>query len=541
MINFESKLPYIIGVVGHRNIVEESKEDASNHFEKILKRYKTKYPNTPILVVTSLAEGADQLIAEVAIKVEGVFLGVLIPMGIEKYLETFSSDSAREEFNKFCAKAIFVRDTSIDMVYEDNSDAFRSNTRELSNNADLLIALWDGIASNQVGGTSDTLYYKLKKIHRPKNLTDVALNQKEFGSAIVIPVSRTGDQTKLVKKVPYSLKPVSLEETSIDEASDLLAVSKHNWNKLKFEPQSPSMTYSEILTKNALSLAEKMRKKFIIALLIILSSSFLTIVAIEIQSRSTSKIISVATILVALSAFVIYQIVTKLEIKDKYHQFQAVAEAGEIQQLWSKVGIPEDVSDYFLTGINSSFDWMRSLVRTISFLDKSQTINNMEAETKEFMKSWISKQILLRKGDSKVVGRITKNNRLASFIRIITIISIIFSLFIWGYFSISLILGIDSTISTRGLLQSLFVLALAAAATFSSYSYLLALREMVMREEKALYALDNALESLSMDLIELPPLIHGREVAKSLGIFFLNETSEWYVRNYDRKVKGLLQ
>jgi hypothetical protein len=541
VINFESKLPYIIGVVGHRNIVEESKEDASNHFEKILKRYKTKYPNTPILVVTSLAEGADQLIAEVAIKVEGVFLGVLIPMGIEKYLETFSSDSAREEFNKFCAKAIFVRDTSIDMVYEDNSDAFRSNTRELSNNADLLIALWDGIASNQVGGTSDTLYYKLKKIHRPKNLTDVALNQKEFGSAIVIPVSRTGDQTKLVKKVPYSLKPVSLEETSIDEASDLLAVSKHNWNKLKFESQSPSLTYSEILTKNALSLAEKMRKKFIVALLVILTSSFLTIVAIEIQSRSTSKIISVATILVALSAFVIYQIVTKLEIKDKYHQFQAVAEAGEIQQLWSKVGIPEDVSDYFLTGINSSFDWMRSLVRTISFLDKSQTINNMEAETKEFMKSWISKQILLRKGDSKVVGRITKNNRLASFIRIITIISIIFSLFIWGYFSISLILGIDSTISTRGLLQSLFVLALAAAATFSSYSYLLALREMVMREEKALYALDNALESLSMDLIELPPLIHGREVAKSLGIFFLNETSEWYVRNYDRKVKGLLQ
>jgi hypothetical protein len=360
------------------------------------------------------------------------------------------------------------------MVYEDNSDAFRSNTRELSNNADLLIALWDGIASNQVGGTSDTLYYKLKKIHRPKNLTDVALNQKEFGSAIVIPVSRTGDQTKLVTKVPYSLKPVSLEETSIDEASDLLAVSKHNWNKLKFESQSPSLTYSEILTKNALSLAEKMRKKFIVALLVILTSSFLTIVAIEIQSRSTSKIISVATILVALSAFVIYQIVTKLEIKDKYHQFQAVAEAGEIQQLWSKVGIPEDVSDYFLTGINSSFDWMRSL-------------------------------------------------------------------FIWGYFSISLILGIDSTISTRGLLQSLFVLALAAAATFSSYSYLLALREMVMREEKALYALDNALESLSMDLIELPPLIHGREVAKSLGIFFLNETSEWYVRNYDRKVKGLLQ
>jgi hypothetical protein len=541
VINFESKLPYIIGVVGHRNIVEESKEDASNHFEKILKRYKTKYPNTPILVVTSLAEGADQLIAEVAIKVEGVFLGVLIPMGIEKYLETFSSDSAREEFIKFCGKAIFVRDTSIDMVYEDNSDAFRSNTRELSNNADLLIALWDGIASNQVGGTSDTLYYKLKKIHRPKNLTDVALNQKEFGSAIVIPVSRTGDQTKPIKKNPYSLKPVSLEETSIDEASDLLAVSKHNWNKLKFESQSPSLTYSEILTKNALSLAEKMRKKFIVALLVILTSSFLTIVAIEIQSRSTSKIISVTTILVALSAFVIYQIVTKLEIKDKYHQFQAVAEAGEIQQLWSKVGIPEDVSDYFLTGINSSFDWMRSLVRTISFLDKSQTINNMEAETKEFMKTWISKQILLRKGDSKVVGRITKNNRLASFIRIITIISIIFSLFIWGYFSISLILGIDSTISTRGLLQSLFVLALAAAATFSSYSYLLALREMVMREEKALYALDNALESLSLDLIELPPLVHGREVAKSLGIFFLNETSEWYVRNYDRKVKGLLQ
>ena len=271
MINFESKLPYIIGVVGHRNIVEESKEDARHHFEKILKRYKIKYPNTPILVVTSLAEGADQLIAEIAIKIEGVFLGVLIPMGIEKYLETFSSDSARQEFNKFCSKALFVRDTSTDMVFENNSDAFRNNTRELSNNADLLIALWDGIASNQVGGTSDTLYYKLKKIHRPKNLTDVALNQKEFGSAIVIPVSRIGEQTPLIKKNPYSLKPVSLEETPIDEASDLLAVSKHNWNKLKFESQSPSLTYSEILTKNALSLAEKMRKKFIIALLIILN------------------------------------------------------------------------------------------------------------------------------------------------------------------------------------------------------------------------------------------------------------------------------
>jgi hypothetical protein len=541
VINFKSKLPYIIGVVGHRNIVEESKQDARNHFEKIVKSYKAKYPNTPILVVTSLAEGADQLIADVAINVEGVFLGVLIPMEIDKYLETFSNDSAREEFNRFCSKAIFVRDTSTDIVFENDFDAYRNNTRELSNNADLLIALWDGIASNQVGGTSDTLYYKLKKIHRPKNLTDVALNQKEFGSAIVIPVSRIGNQSPLVKKNPYSLKPVSLEETSIDEESDFIAVSKHNWNKLKFESQAPSLTYSEILTKNALNLAVKMRKKFIIALLIILSSSFLTIVAIEIQSRSTSKTISVATIFVALSAFIIYQIVTKLEIKDKYHQFQAVSEAGEIQQLWSRLGMSQDVSDYFLTGINSSFDWMRSLVRTISFLDRAQTTMKIEADTKEFMKIWISRQILLRKGDSKIVGSIKKNNRLASFIRIITIVLIIFSLFIWGYFSISLIFGIDSAISTRGLLQSLFVLALAAAATFSSYSYLLALREMVIREEKALYALDNAMESLSMDLIELPPLVHGREVAKSLGIFFLNETSEWYVRNYDRKVKGLLQ
>lgn len=535
------KIPFVVGVVGHRDIDADSETKAIAGFRDLLTSHRNLFPETPILLINGLAEGADQLSARVAHSIEGVFVATLLPMKIEEYLNTFSSERHQADFLDLISLSIFVQNSSEGEKYEDISDAFRGNTRQISNSADLLVAFWDGVATQLVGGTADTIYYKLKKLHKPKALSDVVLNQKEFGAAMVIPINRISNSTKALDLTPYSLTPITVERREMSVAKDEIAKAKAKWNSNRFVDLDDSKGSIYRLTETSHIMAKNFQRKFIQSLSAILLTSFLTIFAVEIQSRSDSKIVSILTIVIGLLAATIFQISRRMLIKDNFHKYQAIAEAGDIQALWINTGVMDPVSDYLLVGVNTHADSLRSILRTAHFLDLDIGRQIYPEKPELFLKSWIARQISLRKGSGSQKGRVRQYKSLLKTIRILTNLCVAFSVVIWGYFSISLIAGINSSISTKSLLQSMFVIALAAAATISSYSYLLALEEYISRDEKALEALLHAQESLEIEFEELSTEVHARELSKSLGLIFLHETSEWYVRNFDRKIKGILQ
>src|SRR4051812_26172562 len=92
----KNRLPFVVGVTGHRDLGGADAEIAGA-VKTYLAGLSREYPGTPILLLSSLAEGADQLVVETALALRGdgepgleVELVVPLPEPEATYLRGFS-------------------------------------------------------------------------------------------------------------------------------------------------------------------------------------------------------------------------------------------------------------------------------------------------------------------------------------------------------------------------------------------------------------------------------------------------------------------
>jgi len=99
-----SPIPLILGVTGHRDLVPEDVPALENLVRRELEQLKSVYPHTPFVLLSPLAEGADQLVARVALGL-GMQLVVPLPMEKELYVEDFATPESRHEFEDLLGQA----------------------------------------------------------------------------------------------------------------------------------------------------------------------------------------------------------------------------------------------------------------------------------------------------------------------------------------------------------------------------------------------------------------------------------------------------
>lgn len=146
-----------IGIIGHRNLNEGKLKQYKIFIHNQLEKLKLGHKD--LIIYSSLADGADRLMIHVAIELKIDFV-VVLPMEKEKYNLDFSSES-KKEFNELSKEAI---DTII-MLDKNNSreSQYELAGKYLSDNSDILFALWDGKYNDLQGGTSETVKYHLNK------------------------------------------------------------------------------------------------------------------------------------------------------------------------------------------------------------------------------------------------------------------------------------------------------------------------------------------------------------------------------------------
>uniref|UniRef100_UPI0025A16DA8 hypothetical protein n=1 Tax=Klebsiella pneumoniae TaxID=573 RepID=UPI0025A16DA8 len=64
--SIDKKIPIVVGVTGHRTIRESDRAALFERVKAELAGLQARCPNSPIRLLTSLAEGGDQLCAEAA-------------------------------------------------------------------------------------------------------------------------------------------------------------------------------------------------------------------------------------------------------------------------------------------------------------------------------------------------------------------------------------------------------------------------------------------------------------------------------------------
>jgi len=161
-------IPLYIGITGHRDIRDEDKPALKELIKKILNEKIRQCPDTPIVVLTPLAEGADRLAAWAAIEC-GISFICPLPMPENEYRNDFSSPESLQEFEILLKKAEMWFDIPLPegTLAEDlqNSKAKREEQYYqigffIARYSQLLIALWDGIEHVKRGGTAHIVNLK---------------------------------------------------------------------------------------------------------------------------------------------------------------------------------------------------------------------------------------------------------------------------------------------------------------------------------------------------------------------------------------------
>lgn len=135
-----------VGVTGHSNLTPESVPAVVAELHKVLSEY-----GAPLVGVSCLARGADQVFARVVLELGGQ-LEVLLPAA--DYRERKVKPDNREEFNKLIGRATEVRVLPFDTS---NRDAYAAANDAVLSGVDLLVAVWDGAPPDGKGGTGDTV------------------------------------------------------------------------------------------------------------------------------------------------------------------------------------------------------------------------------------------------------------------------------------------------------------------------------------------------------------------------------------------------
>ena len=166
----QGTVPIVVGVTGHRDIRTEDRERLSGAVEKQLLELRRKCPHSEIVMLNSLAAGADRLCAEAALKLSIPLIAVL-PMEKEEYEKDFSEEEL-DRFRTLCgaAKDCFAAPrTEKAPASPDRDFAYRQAGIYVASHAHVLLALWDGKetpASNC--GTAVAVRFALESAYEPE-------------------------------------------------------------------------------------------------------------------------------------------------------------------------------------------------------------------------------------------------------------------------------------------------------------------------------------------------------------------------------------
>ena len=109
-------VPLIVAVTGHRNLVPAEIPEIRRHVREFLEELCEKYPERGVSVMSSLAEGADQIVAEEAITL-GIPLIAALPMPHDSYITDFQTTRAQETFERLLAQSAEIFELPITMFF----------------------------------------------------------------------------------------------------------------------------------------------------------------------------------------------------------------------------------------------------------------------------------------------------------------------------------------------------------------------------------------------------------------------------------------
>ena len=450
MTKNDGLLPISIGVTGHRDINVDEFESCKISLSKLFTALAKKFPNTPLNLISSLAEGADRIAAATFIETQERLVSkgnqiakqwkliACLPMQPDVYETDFPN--SKEEFYTFLEKSNRVfrmpirNSSSFNSVLDNGEDRnfqYQDASRFVASHSDILVALWDGIDPGLVGGTADTVKLRASghKFDRLQKLSALAAQSRHV--IYQIKVSRVStssglpapfldkiftDQTKLLHSCNFlndlEMFNIAVSERLTDEKVEkskehLASHLSNGSNSFEHNPLLADLI-NYFSTSNMLAI--HFQRQWLWWVQILYGVGFLTALllpmAVENMFFPYSMIIYI--FLMALGAAVFIWL-KQTAFEDRHLNCRALAELLRIQfflslsEFWTETQSSNEWSEHRKV-INSAtvaerligqhhfdLDWISERIRNlITMSEVNQHLNNEMAETLIF--DWVSGQ-----------------------------------------------------------------------------------------------------------------------------------------------------
>ncbi len=564
---------FIVGVTSHRNIPAGETEAIRRRVRALLSQLQREFPHSPLTVLSPLAEGGDQLVAE-----EGLDLGARLiaplPFARERYAQDFVDPDARARFESLCARARIIE---LPLLPEHNPDdiAAHGPARDrhyarvgmfVARHCHLLLAIWDGKASDLTGGTAQTVAYYLTgrlpgDIERPRGrrlqmyvggeerlLCHVVCSREQQDGAPASPLQPGQLIWRGPEEIPGADAPMPRGFHKVFEHADAFNVDMAAYAKTIAQDAAeggnavpdgdeaqPAPDSPAALFRAADWLAMHFQKRVLLAMRLIYLVAFVMAMALTVFSDVPNQdamlyvFLALFAVGVAVSA-----IARRREWHRKYLDYRALAEGLRVQRYWRRAGISLTGDLEFAQGgpmqkQDIELGWVRNVMRSAGLADHAQPSPPDTAALHKVIAEWIGDEAQGELGyyKSRTVQR-ARTHRMTEMLGLICLAA-----------------GILISVALAVLVQRLsvdirdgLIVIMAAFSIFAavreSYSFRKADRELIRQYRfmervfrGARAALDNTRDTDEQ-----------RDVLRALGEAALAEHVEWAVMHRQRPLEA---
>lgn len=542
------KIPLTLGITGHRDLREEDYEELRNSVRKVFQFLREHYPNSDLQLISPLAEGADSLVAQVALD-EKIQLVAPLPLPQKLYEDDFQSSESQQTFAKLLKQAqVFelplLNNTENLFGYgKDRDKQYALVGAYVARHSHILIALWDGQSLEKSAGTSQVVKFKLSG-----NMKDLPDNYKPPHSPIDVPdtgavchimtARKTGTQLdETVGKISVLL-PHDDEEKELEAllSYDLAELNRFNHDVEKYATKPKlqrhiengkkylfpkSSNFSDLLPANIIGtystaniLAQYFQKRFFVTTIATLFIAMLMIFSYGYYADINNNPIILS---IYLGLFLIALGILWLSEKWYYHNnqldYRALAEGLRVQIFWHLGGLTKSVADYYLRKQRCELIWIRKGIRALNVYDWIKHRQKIEVVQKHWL---INQRDWFKEAAGKNHDKAKTLNHWIMFLYSLGVIFIIGML-------ITQVIGI---LEADMFLYKLLILliALLPAAGVLLYKYA---EQMGFDEQAEQYERMHELFKRANEVLNSQGEVAAQEILFELGKEALEENADW--------------
>ncbi len=564
------KIPLVIAVTGHRDLVDREKPAITAAVKTFLEEMVEQNPDRRIQLYSALAEGSDQLAAQVAHEL-GLDVIAVLPMDVQTYRTDFKHQSSKREFEqclKLAAETIELlpaHGVSAEEIEHQgpNRDAQYAQLGVfLAAHCHILLAIWDGKTSDHMGGTadvvhfhhdnampgytdsvfatqqmliddeSDLVYHIVCSRDRDEGQPAAGLNPLEtwwFSKDVDEPRSNTmpvQHKTIFARSAEFSRDSIRYQDLIQTAAYPLITANDRASLPEQVEAINTTFCAADVLAMHyQRKVIQTLRITHILAFCMGLSFIFYADV-------ETERAFMVAFLCFFLVSAVIQSIAKRRSWHRKYLDYRALAEGLRVQFYWAAAGVRDENEyqfphDNFLRSQESEVGWIRNVMR-VAGLRTNAARWNKKSGLEFVLREWIGDKqrgqlgyFSARTRDRERKNRITESLGILSLLTsVLMIAGVVFA----GHRLPEQWIG--PLLAAMGALLLIYGIR-------QGYAFALAEKELIKQYRFMSSLFSNAKLRIDHSVSER----EQRQILRALGRAALDEHSEWLIMHRSRFVE----